>query len=504
MDRPIHGIYSLTHDRLPNPEAAARPYLSGLSVRAYWNRFEPEEGRYDWRLFDETLALAAAHGKRAAFRVMNGTGTPEWVYAAGAAAYNPRDRGVTRLPLPWDEVFLARWSAFVQALGQRYDGHPDVAYAAMSMPAGRWAELLFPVALPSHPAYRYERYITAHYRAIDAYAAAFPSTPLTLALTGHEYDGSLQQVGHDLTEYLLSRFGPDSSRVYVQANGWSERVVMGRNATVDRTFDRCWAKPIRRGFQQIAGDAWRFRTPPDVRLGDQFLANAVLLRYGGQYAEVYEEDVHFEPAQSSLRQLQDLLVRQARIDATGWLIAEGVDTVRYTVDKSDPVTSSTAVALGGTLPTAALRLTQAAYVRYAAYEAGRVVIGGGYPHFGCTTYDPAAATITHPGAERLRYTADGTYPVSVRPEWARSPSAVTVDGDTLHVGDLLESVVRLVPIVYREDGKEITGDVYEVSLAPSVSTEAFQASSSQPAAGARWLIPPLAAVETVSGPDPLP
>ena len=98
------GLYSLTHGTAPRDDALARPYVRGASVRAYWKDFEPDEGRFDWTLFDETLARAQRHGKRAAFRVMNGTGTPEWVYAAGAQPYNPQDRGETRLPLPWGPV----------------------------------------------------------------------------------------------------------------------------------------------------------------------------------------------------------------------------------------------------------------------------------------------------------------------------------------------------------------------------------------------------------------
>ncbi|MBI3973110.1 MAG: beta-galactosidase [Chloroflexi bacterium] len=528
----VQGIFSLTHNRLPTPAAIARPNLSGVSVRGYWDRFEPEEGRFDWSLFDETLALARRHGRQAAFRVMNGMGTPEWVYAAGAAAYNPRDRGVTRLPVPWDPVFHQKWRAFIHAFGERYNGRPGVAFIAMSMPAGRWAELLFPVALPSHPEYRYERFAEAHYRVIDAYAEAFPDTPLTLALTGHEYDGALQRLDDDLTDHLIARFGPDTPWAYIQANGWSELVVMGRNATVDRTFDRCWAKPLRRGFQQIAGAAWVHRTPPDVRMGDQWLANALLLRYRGQYAEIYEEDVLSEQAQTALQQqLHDLLARRAWIDGAGLLHADGIDAVRYTVDRSDPATSPTAMVVArprttpGSRATADRRrlgFTAAAYVRYAALERGRVVLTGGYPVFGSTIYDPAAGTITHRGAARLRYTTDGSYPVRVRPEWALSPTAATVEGDSLATARLgvetpaTLATVRLVPIVLREDGQEVTGDVYEVSLGTlggvvgqeglrgKTPGETASRVTGAPAAGAQWLVPPLAAVEAVPGPDPLP
>ena len=467
----MRGVFSLTHATASREDALARPYVRGASVRAYWKDFEPEEGRFTWDLFDETLARAQRHGKRAAFRVMNGTGTPEWVYAAGAQPYNPRDRGETRLPLPWDDVFFEKWRAFIAAFGRRYDGHPDVAYVAMSMPAGRWAELLFPVSLPKVPGYSMERFVASHTRVIDAYAAAFPTTPLTLAITGHEYDGSLQRVVANLTDFIVARFGPDNHRILIQANGWSERTVMGRNTSVDRTFDACFAKPIRRGLQQIAGDAWQFRQPPDARMGDQLLANAILLRYRAQYAEVYEVDVIGDRVQPALEQLGALLDRRAWLDQDGRLHADGIDRVVYTTDLSDPAT---------VLSTEAPPFTRTAYVRYAAYENDSPVLQGGFPFWGPAHYDSRQRTVTIPGATRLRFTADGTYPVPIRPDWQLSRTARTTEGDTLLLEEhAIPPTARalVVPIVLREDGKEALGNVYEVG--PEASP----------------IIPPLAAIE---------
>jgi hypothetical protein len=472
------GVYSLTHGSAPRDEALARPYVRGACVRAYWRDFEPEEGRFTWDLLDETLARVQRHGKKAAFRVMNGTGTPEWVYAAGAAPYNPRDRGETRLPLPWDDVFFEKWRGFIDALGRRYNGHAGVAYIAMSMPAGRWAEILFPVALPEVPGYSMERFVDSHRRVVDAYAAAFPDTPLTLAITGHEYDGSLQRVDADLTDFIVARFGPDNPRVVIQANGWSERTVMGRNTSVDRTFDACFAKRIRRGLQQIAGDSWTLRQPPDTRMGDQFLANAVLLRYRAQYAEVYEGDVAGDRVQPALEQLGALLDRRAWLDVGGRLHADGVDRVVYTTDLSDPAAAQAAAS--GT-QTVEPPFTRTAYVRYAAYERGEVVLRGGFPFWGPVRYDARRRAVGVPGADRLRYTADGTYPVPIRPNWTLSRSAVTVDGDTLALDGLPPGApgpLRVVPIVLREDGKEALGDIYQV--------------------GDSEVVPPYAAVEDLS------
>jgi hypothetical protein len=504
-------VFSLTHGSAPRAEALGRPYVRGASVRAYWRDFEPQEGRFTWDLFDETLARARAQGKQAAFRVMNGTGTPEWVYAAGAQTYDPQDRGVRRLPLPWDDVFHEKWRAFVAALGRRYDGQPGVAYVAMSMPAGHWAELLFPVALPAVEGYSAERFVAAHRRVIEAYLAAFPRTPLTLAITGHEYDGSLQRVVGELTDWIVARLGPDNPRLLIQANGWSERTVMGRNTTVDRTFDSCFAKPIRRGLQQIAGDSWTLRQPPDTRMGDQLLANAVLLRCRAQYAEVYEGDVAGERVQPALAQLGALLERRAYLDAGGRLHADEIDQVDYTTDLSDPRSSPAAVRVaggdGGEADGAARPLFGAtAYVRYVAYERGKPALAGGYPWFGPALFEPGRRTCSVPGARRLRYTSDGSYPVPIRPDWAVSRSAVTIEGDTLDLGRLLGSAgtgsrkaLRVVPVVEREDGKEALGDVYELGAAALEALDALDGAAGGGAGhGAEQgalVVPPLAAVE---------
>ena len=441
--------------------AVARPYVSGLSVRTYWGEIERQEGRFDWSFFDETVRIARDAGKRVFLRVMNGTGTPEWVWQAGAQRYEPRDRSVAHAPVPWDEVFLQKWTAFIAAFGARYDGEAGVDLVAMCMPAGQWAEIFHPRTLPAVPGYSYERFIAAHTRVLDAYAAAFPSTALTLALTGHEKDGTLQRIAGNLVDHLVARFGPHSPLVYLQANGWSEVVHQSHNVMLAHTFDHCWAKPIRRGLQQVAGVQWRFRTPPDHRMGEQSLANAVLLRFGAEFAEIYEVDVVSEADQGPLDQLGALYACGARITPHGWFVAREVDKVRYTMDKSDPATSASADEYAGAAVPPPLE--RSAYVRYAALVGERMVVAGGYPHFVGASLDTRARRVIVPGAERLRYTVDETSPVAPILGRSHSASAVTISGECLRLDDVPAGrTVRVTPILTREDGKEITGDVYEV------------------------------------------
>jgi hypothetical protein len=100
-------------------------------------------------------------------------------------------------------------------------------------------------------------------------------------------------------------------------------------------------------------------------------------------------------------------------------------------------------------------------------------------------YDPPRGVLTVPGAARLRYTTDGTSPVPLRPDWAPSRSAVTIEGDTLSRAETSlapGASLRVVPVVVRDDGKEALGDVYQV---PYEGREAL-------------LLAPLAAVEDLS------
>lgn len=508
------GVYSLTHGRPPSPVAAQRRYVAGLSVRTYWQHLEPEEGHHDWLLFDKTLALAKAHDKQVAFRVMNGTGTPQWVTQAGARWYEARDRAVARAPVPWDEVFLEKWSTFIGAFGERYDRDPTVTLVAMCMPAGQWAEIFHPLTLPEVPDYSYRQFIAAHYRVIDAYVQAFPNTALSLALTGHEKDGTLQRIAGDLTDYLVARFGPHNPKVYIQANGWSEAVHQSANVMLARTFDHCWAKPLQRGLQQVAGVQWQYRTPPDTRMGDQFLANAVLLKFGASFAEVYEVDVLAEAEQPALEQLGDLYARHARISAEGLFIADGIDCVRYTLDKTNPVSSPAAISVA--LPAEAPSgdegwgLTRSAYVRYAACTAGKPVLQGGYPFFVATTFNRQTGAIVNRGAERMRYTTDGSSPVAPMVTRPPSPSSITVAGDTLVpkvVGGASAAgnapvTVRLTPIVTREDGKELTGDVFEVGYMPG--SDSAEHATAAGDAGALVVLTALAEPERRVGQDNRP
>lgn len=307
------GIYALFHvdqrrGAPPGDDAAAKSFVTGIAVRTYWNLIEPREGEFDWRVFDATVALAKKHGKVAGLRVMNGTGTPEWVYSAGAKRYDAGQwQGKIKgsVPVAWDPVFNDKWRRFLDALGERYDADPTVAYIAMSMPAGAWAELFHPRALRELPDYSYEKWRSIQEEIIGHYARAFRRTPLTLALSGH---GPLRQFADDITDHLIARYGRDARQIFIQANGWSDHGVMGApSPEIEASFSKIWEKPLRRGFQQVAAVAWTKRG--DTRMGDQKKANALFFQLRGEYAEIYDADILSDEYRAPLEQLADALRR---------------------------------------------------------------------------------------------------------------------------------------------------------------------------------------------------
>lgn len=98
-----------------------------------WGRLNPAEGVYDWSLLDEQLARAIADGRQYAFRVftMSGEGygghqIPQWVLERGAVVLPSGEPDYSNC------VYQEEWGDFVNALIERYDGSPDIAFMDIS------------------------------------------------------------------------------------------------------------------------------------------------------------------------------------------------------------------------------------------------------------------------------------------------------------------------------------------------------------------------------------
>lgn len=126
------------------------PGLSTIYLRVPWSYLEPQEGEFNWALFDTPAQRWIAKGKRIAIRVSCSESwlrwaTPKWVADAGAKGTEfefgkgPRPGGPLWDPDYLDPVFLAKLDQFLAAMARRYDGNPNVAFIDIGS-FGMWGE----------------------------------------------------------------------------------------------------------------------------------------------------------------------------------------------------------------------------------------------------------------------------------------------------------------------------------------------------------------------------
>ncbi len=189
-----------------DPYVYSDPDVDGISVRQNWADLEPVEGVYDWRYFDNVIAMAAAAGKAVLLRVCTGGGDialggncPTWVMDAVAAEPRPASqkfytfhdgqRSVT-IAVFWDPVWLAKKTAMITALGARYSNNSIVKIVGASFANAKsedWGVPHLPAEVTAWFAagYTSAKVLDAGSQIIDATMAAFPNQYVALAVAGN-------------------------------------------------------------------------------------------------------------------------------------------------------------------------------------------------------------------------------------------------------------------------------------------------------------------------------
>jgi len=265
------------------------PLVYGLSWRFKWETLEPHEGQYNFELIDKSLQITSNAGKKVILHVIPGMNTPEWVYRAGAKPVNFSNRDLfhaefynenLRMPVPWDEVYLAKWERFIQVLGRRYNKNPHL-YSIAIAGGGRIDEMNLPKA---HKKWRELDYtdmklIAVWKRVIASYQKAFPDTPMNLAI-----NEPLGQKGSNvlmpIVSYVLATY---PQKVYLQENGL--KADLPRENIIRQTIRAASSKTIV-GYQMIGGKGFL-----DKETGDRLTAFRNALEDHVSYIEVYAGDV---------------------------------------------------------------------------------------------------------------------------------------------------------------------------------------------------------------------
>lgn len=208
----LNGIYcscgpttstnsSIEHD-IPSLD-----YVDGTLVRISWADLETSAGHYDWTLLDAQIALAEQYNHYIVLAIMNGPFAPAWLASEGASTFTYLFRGsIQSLPLPWDATYLEYYSAFIQALGQRYANNDSIKLIHVTNATTNGLEMQYvfdgaTINRFNSAGYSEENLIASWQTIFGAYADAFPNTLLDVdvhpVFNSNTVAQTLAAYGHD-------------------------------------------------------------------------------------------------------------------------------------------------------------------------------------------------------------------------------------------------------------------------------------------------------------------
>jgi uncharacterized protein (TIGR03437 family) len=220
--------------------------ISGLTIGADWAKLQPSAGTsassFDWSDLDDAFDAAAAAHKPVQLILTPGFNSPQWLlnelpscdplFTKGSAPSNcgtvtfagyPEEQRALQnmLPLPWNTVYQAAWSAFLMQVNARYGSNSAFVAIAIAGPVAGSDEMIFPTsenttaaqpsglavdatwaaliqnAFPANSAYQDtdQVFIDAWKQAIDAYESIFSGVTLFIgADSGNDFPSFSQTV----------------------------------------------------------------------------------------------------------------------------------------------------------------------------------------------------------------------------------------------------------------------------------------------------------------------
>ena len=153
-----------------------------------WRELEPQPGKIDYAFLDKALQESHDSGQTLAFRVMCCSSSPrqpyhpQWLPDIGGKVVTTRygNGPMLEVPVLDDPKVLAAHLDFIDRLGDRYDGHPDIDHIDLGT-VGWWGEWHMSEStnapMPT---------MESQEKIVDAYLAAFQKTRLVMLIGGGE------------------------------------------------------------------------------------------------------------------------------------------------------------------------------------------------------------------------------------------------------------------------------------------------------------------------------
>lgn len=173
-----------------SPEPGMRFPYSVIYRSFIWADAEPEKGEINWKLIDDVIEAWKPLGATVSFRVMPTSphskgyyASPKWLFDAGCKGFEYVRGGGTFGGAPIkriepdysDPLYLKHHGEFIEALGRRYDGDPNIEFIDIGS-YGYWGEWHTSNWAPAE----------VQKQIVDFYLKAFKKTQLVFMTDGSE------------------------------------------------------------------------------------------------------------------------------------------------------------------------------------------------------------------------------------------------------------------------------------------------------------------------------
>ncbi len=215
---------------LTNPD---HPATTIAYWRIYWKYMEPEQGVYRWDMLDLALETARSRGQTLLLRIAPyGTGPDKDVPGWYRKMVGPNTEFKYNNPVnkwavdPEDERYDQYFGGFIRAMGERYDGHPDLEAVDLSI-VGAWGEGAGSELLSQH----------TREALVNSYTDVFRKTPLIALMMDREtnmYANSQIPVGWRVDCIGDLGFWAD------EQNGWTHMYDFYPQSIIDYNMKDDW------------------------------------------------------------------------------------------------------------------------------------------------------------------------------------------------------------------------------------------------------------------------
>ena len=352
------GVYALIGDSMKvQPGTLQNAAVDGISLRQNWSEVEPSDGVYNFAYLDANIQAAQAAGKLVAISVAAGEGTPSWLFAEGAQGFKTIDPSAgcqsVEIPIPWDPVFLSKWSTFIQSLGAHYAGtaigrvqitginlrSEEITLPANTGKASQGCTTSNDVQSWQNAGYTAMLVKNAWTEIVAAFAGAFPQSKIVPSILPTSFPpiddaGNLDPAWANLdTQLVQISVGQYPTQFGLQNNALSDFFIMPLVTSFTNTLNT--------GHQLLwfaTGDA-SCRLDQGVKPCD---AHADLLQAvnsgiqgGADYLEIYQTDI-LNPALADIISLahQQLAAPSFEFTAPTYTVVEGTPSATITVQRT--------------------------------------------------------------------------------------------------------------------------------------------------------------------------